>query len=158
MGITIDTVEVPVVRNAHQLPSTVVAPTVIRADEAAFHVTASPGDVCPPMAADVQEGTHITVAATHHQNRDAAGVVGEIVAGFWNPAGEPHHQWIAAKQNLHLAIQPMGIRVVGGGIRGHIVREAGGTGIDVLEQFVRQLYLQRVFHDSSGRRTRRLAP
>ncbi len=52
------------------------------------------------------------------------------------------YQRIAAKQNSHLANQPVGIRVADDGIRGNIVRETGGAGVDVFEYFVRELYLQ----------------
>lgn len=99
------------------------------------------------MAADIQERTNVTFAITHDDNRYAAVLVGEIIAGFWNPATQSHHERIAAKKDLQFAIQPIGIRITNSGIYADIVREASGAGIDVLKQLVRKLDLQRMLHE-----------
>jgi hypothetical protein len=87
VGVTVDAFEVPAVGDPDQLSLVVVTPPVIRTDKTAFHVAATRGNLCPPVAADIQKRTHFTVTVTHNQNRDAAVGVGKVIAGFWNRSG-----------------------------------------------------------------------
>ena len=138
----VDALEVPGVGNSNQFASMVVAPAVIRADEIAFRVTATLGDLCPPMAADIQKGPHLAVIAAHDENRYTAVVVGEIVTDLRNSTTEAHHQRVTAKQDAHLAIEPLGIGIICNSVATDLVGETGGARVDVREQMPRELDLQ----------------
>ena len=94
---------------------------------AARYGTAAFRDLRSPVAAHVQKSPHLSLVVAHDEQRNTAVVIGEVISRLRNSARQAHHQRITAKQNLQLAIQPIGIGVARHGVRGNTLREAGRT-------------------------------
>ena len=140
--VAIHAIEVPTVGYSHQLAAGVIAPAVIRTDEIAFHVTASPRHLRAPVTANIQKRANLSVVIAHHQNWYTAVVIGEVIAGLGYATAQAHHQRITAKKNPHLALQAITIGVAGNGISGDVLGKAGGAGVNMLEQLLSECDLQ----------------
>ena len=101
------------------------------------------------MPADVEEGVEAAVVATHHQDRHAAQIVGAVVAGLGQLAGEGEEQRVAAKQQLALALGLLGARLGRGRVEIDGLGELGGVAVHEVEHPARQRNLRGVFHPFS---------
>ena len=88
----LDTVEVLGMGNADQRPIQVVGPGMVGAFEMLTNVAAAVGDTRSTVPADVDEGLEDAVLVAHHQDGNAGVVVGEVVAGVGDAAGQAHQQ------------------------------------------------------------------
>jgi hypothetical protein len=80
--VLVDAGEAFLVRDPEEVTVTSVRPRVIRADERLLAAAARQlFDARAPMAADVEERRHLAVVTAHHQEGNAAQVVGDEVAG-----------------------------------------------------------------------------
>ena len=98
------------------------------------------------MPANVEERAQPSIAAAHQQNWHAGIVIGAVGAGARPFRGEAHQQWMPAEQLLLLASEMLRI-----GVDRHVVApgrigQAGGPGLDVVQQALQKIDLPLPLH------------
>src|SRR5581483_3613817 len=115
--------------------------------EHAFARAAARRNLGAAMPAHVEKGPELSVLAAHHQQGYATQIVGAIVAGLGELAGEAEEQRMALEQDLALALGLVRACIGGDGIEIDRVRKLGGVAAHVVEHPARERDLRRVFHE-----------
>ena len=98
------------------------------------------------MPADIEEGPERAVLAAHHQDRHAAQIVGAVVAGIGQLAGEAEEQRVAAKEHVLLALRLPGAGVGRNGIEIDGLRQFRRAALDEVNHTARERDLGRMLH------------
>ena len=148
VGGLVHTGKVALVGNATQLAFEAVGPAVVGADEVLLP-TAAFGQACTTVPADIVEGPRPAVLATNHQDRDAAEVVGEVVARLRDLVGQAHQQRVLAEQQRRLARQALRAGIGTHRVEADRVGQIRGAGVYVGECLAHQRHLFVAVHGFS---------
>jgi hypothetical protein len=103
------------------------------------------------MSAHVEKRPHSAVASSHHQDRQARGVVREIIAGVGQARYVPHNQRQAAEEDLDFAAQPIAVEIAFHGAGALMVDHVGRVTLDEVKHSSDQINLSLMIHRCSAR-------
>jgi hypothetical protein len=89
------------------------------------------------VGAGIEKGPHLSIAAAHYQQRDAAEVQRLVVPRSWQLAGGRQDKWHPAEHRVHLAVKSCGVGVDRGRPRGGLRSGRDGSGIETMQHCCR---------------------
>ena len=116
-----------------------VSPPVVGTGERALPAPAAIDHPRPAVTADVGERPERAGRGADQEDRHARVVVGQVVAGGGDPAGEPDQERVLAEEDALLERQPLLRRVGRDRVREHRLRHRGRAGVEVVAEAARQL-------------------